>query len=68
MQRLLGHRSLRTTQVYTRVSIPDIKKTYAKAGPAPRQKQASLPSARRFRPRYAYKKTGPSTGPDAVEF
>lgn len=68
VQRLLGHRSLRTTQVYTRVSIPDIKQTYAKAGPAPRQKQAPLPSARRFRPRYAYKKPGSPPTREAAEF
>jgi len=27
VQRQLGHRSLRTTQVYTRVSVPDLKRT-----------------------------------------
>jgi len=32
-QLLLGHRSLRTTQVYTRVSVPAIKVTHAQAHP-----------------------------------
>ncbi len=32
-QLLLGHRSLRTTQVYTRVSVPEIKVTHAQTHP-----------------------------------
>src|SRR5206468_10622213 len=41
-QLLLGHRSLRTTQVYTRVSVPEIKVTHAqthprKTEPSPRE-------------------------------
>lgn len=33
VQRLLGHRSLRTTQIYTRVSIPDVRRTLRHAHP-----------------------------------
>ncbi len=33
VQRLLGHASLRTTQVYVRTSIPEIKATHAQAHP-----------------------------------
>lgn len=33
VQRLLGHRSLQTTQIYTRVTIPDVKATHARAHP-----------------------------------
>lgn len=33
VQRLLGHRSLRTTQVYTRVAVPEVKATHRKAHP-----------------------------------
>jgi integrase/recombinase XerD len=32
-QRLLGHRSLRTTQIYTRATIPEVKATHTKAHP-----------------------------------
>jgi integrase/recombinase XerD len=33
VQRLLGHRSLRTTQVYIRVAVPELKATHRKAHP-----------------------------------
>lgn len=33
VQRLLGHKSLETTQIYTRVSVPDLKKTMQRAHP-----------------------------------
>jgi integrase/recombinase XerD len=33
VQRLLGHRSLQTTQIYTRVTIPEVKATHARAHP-----------------------------------
>ncbi|MGA9450121.1 MAG: tyrosine-type recombinase/integrase [Verrucomicrobiia bacterium] len=33
VQRLLGHKSLETTQIYTRVSVPDLKKTVQRAHP-----------------------------------
>ena len=32
-QRLLGHRNLSTTQIYTRVSIPELKATHARSHP-----------------------------------
>ena len=33
VQRLLGHRSLRTTQIYTRTTITELKATHAQAHP-----------------------------------
>jgi len=36
VQRLLGHRSLRTTQIYTRTTIAEIKATHARAHPQAR--------------------------------
>jgi integrase/recombinase XerD len=33
VQRLLGHRSLATTQIYTRVAVADVRKTFRKAHP-----------------------------------
>ena len=40
VQRLLGHKSLTTTQIYTRVSVPDLKKTMQRAHPRIRRKVA----------------------------
>jgi integrase/recombinase XerD len=45
VQRLLGHRSLRTTQIYTRTTIAEIKATHAKAHP-----QARSRSGHAYRP------------------
>lgn len=42
VQRLLGHRSLSTTQRYTRVAIPEVKATFKKH---PRARAASAPAA-----------------------
>lgn len=36
VQRLLGHRSVNTTQIYTRVSLPEVKQSYRKAHPRAR--------------------------------
>jgi integrase/recombinase XerD len=36
VQRLLGHRSIATTQIYTRVSVPDVRKAVGKAHPRAR--------------------------------
>jgi integrase/recombinase XerD len=53
VQRLLGHHSLRTTQIYARTAIPDVKKTHQKTHPSsgPRLKAAKkatvLPDANR---------------------
>jgi integrase/recombinase XerD len=33
VQRLLGHESLTTTQIYTRVTVPELKKTFQRAHP-----------------------------------
>ena len=33
VQRLLGHRSLETTQIYTRVALPEVKKTFKRSHP-----------------------------------
>jgi len=38
VQRLLGHRSLRTTQIYTRTTVAEIKATHAQAHPEARAK------------------------------
>ena len=38
VQRLLGHRSLRTTQIYTRTTIAEIKATHAHAHPQARRR------------------------------
>ena len=38
VQRLLGHRSLKTTEIYTRVTVTDLKKTFARAHPRARLK------------------------------
>ena len=38
VQRLLGHRSLRTTQIYTRATVAEIKATHAQAHPEARAK------------------------------
>ena len=37
VQRLLGHSSLRTTQIYVRITIPEIKATLAQAHPRNQQ-------------------------------
>ena len=37
VQRLLGHKSLKTTEIYTRVSMADLKKTFARAHPRARR-------------------------------
>lgn len=37
VQRLLGHRSLRTTQIYTRTTVPELKAAHAKAHPRQRR-------------------------------
>jgi len=36
VQRLLGHRSLETTQIYTRVAVPEVKETFRRAHPRAR--------------------------------
>jgi integrase/recombinase XerD len=64
-QRLLGHRDLRTTERYTRVTIPDLKATHAKAHPRtgePTPRQARTAAAplqalpKKTRRPYHYKK------------
>ena len=49
VQRLLGHRSLRTTQIYARVAVPELKRTHRQAHPASdrKAKAAPLPVASR---------------------
>jgi site-specific recombinase XerD len=47
VQRLLGHTSLETTQVYTRVSVPDLKKALARAHPRSRRTTAPAPALTR---------------------
>ncbi|OYV97748.1 MAG: hypothetical protein B7X11_06270 [Acidobacteria bacterium 37-65-4] len=36
VQRLLGHRSLETTQIYTRVAVPEVKATFRRSHPRAR--------------------------------
>jgi integrase/recombinase XerD len=47
VQRLLGHKSLDTTQIYTRVSVPDLKRTVQRAHPRVRRTVAPPPSLTR---------------------
>jgi integrase/recombinase XerD len=47
VQRLLGHKSLDTTQIYTRVSVPDLKKTLRRAHPRVRRTTTPPPSLTR---------------------
>jgi integrase/recombinase XerD len=42
VQRLLGHRSLRTTQIYTRTTIAEIKATHQKAHPEARGRKGHV--------------------------
>jgi integrase/recombinase XerD len=43
VQRLLGHRSLRTTQIYARVAVPELKRTHSQAHPANARKAKAAP-------------------------
>ena len=43
VQQLLGHRSLETTQRYTRVAIPEVRATFQKKHPRSQQNGASSP-------------------------
>ena len=45
VQRLLGHRSLRTTQIYARVTVPDLKQTHRRAHPANDRQAGPAPNA-----------------------
>jgi integrase/recombinase XerD len=58
-QLLLGHRTLRTTQIYTRVSVPEIKVTHAQAHPRKNETATvPLPSLpMKMRAPYHYKKS-----------
>ena len=55
VQRLLGHRRLETTQIYTRVTIPEIKATYQQSGPRLKNTVAPAPAPTRFLPPCHYK-------------
>jgi hypothetical protein len=55
VQRLLGHRCIETTQIYTRIAIPDVKTTYQKAGPKIQETQAPPPPPVNARIRRPYK-------------
>lgn len=43
VQRLLGHRSIKTTEIYARVSIPEIKRTFRRAHPRERIRRPASP-------------------------
>ena len=42
VQRLLGHRSLSTTQIYTRVAVPEVKETFQRRHPRARVNPESV--------------------------
>ena len=42
VQRLLGHRSLATTQIYTRVAVPEVKETFKRRHPRARVNPESV--------------------------
>ena len=74
-QLLLGHRTLRTTQIYTRVSVPEIKVTHAethprKAEPSPTEIETahaplqSLPMKMRATYHYKSHESDPNRNPD----
>jgi site-specific recombinase XerD len=46
VQRLLGHESLTTTQIYTRVTVPELKKTFQRAHPRTRRTATPPPLTR----------------------
>jgi site-specific recombinase XerD len=49
VQRQLGHKSLRTTQLYTRVAVPDLVRMHAKAHPRSRAVRATRADRRTTR-------------------
>jgi integrase/recombinase XerD len=60
VQRLLGHRSLTTTQIYTRVAVPEVIETARTKHPRQAQTQgdaaqAPAPPTERIRSKYQYK-------------
>jgi hypothetical protein len=63
VQRLLGHRQLETTQIYTRVAAADLKAAYRTAGPKTETTTAPLPVNARVRPPYVYKAKTPAPVP-----
>ncbi len=72
VQRLLGHKSLKTTEIYTRVTMSDLKKTLQRTHPRARRRSAAAPgadargrgaNARRPRPMATLNPTQPSTAP-----
>jgi site-specific recombinase XerD len=58
VQRLLGHRRLETTQIYTRVAIPELKAAYRKAGPKIKETTAPAPLNKRLKAPYHFKAKG----------
>lgn len=50
VQEILGHRELRTTQVYTKVSIKKLREVHRRTHPAEIQAQRSLEMRRKIRP------------------
>lgn len=54
VQRLLGHRSLETTQIYTRVAVPEVKATFQKRHPRARVNGAAAASVQPQRIKGAY--------------
>jgi site-specific recombinase XerD len=44
VQRLLGHRSLNTTQIYARVTIPELRKTFQRTHPRALERSVYVPN------------------------
>jgi integrase/recombinase XerD len=45
VQRLLGHRDIKSTAIYTRVEVPDLKAMVARSHPREKTRRQALPSA-----------------------
>ncbi len=68
VQRLLGHRRIETTQIYTRVAAADLKAAYQKAGPKTETSQAPAPVNARLRHPYTlYKLKTPVPIPEGAD-
>ncbi len=58
VQKMLGHESLKTTQVYLRMAGIDLKKVHKKTHPREQDREKiHKPTIKRKRPKYEYKAT-----------
>jgi integrase/recombinase XerD len=68
VQRLLGHRCIETTEIYTRVAASDLKAAYRKAGPKTETTKAPLPvNARKLPPHQKNKLKTPVPIPEGAD-